>query len=117
MTAWLDSDRPRSLAAAPIVWLAHFVAVYALASLACPAAARLSLSPFGLSLTVIVLLTVVGIALSGYALGANLRKWRDPATDDVAAFLARTNVLLHGLGMVGMLWVALPAFLLPSCVS
>jgi hypothetical protein len=116
MSALLASSRTLSLAGAPSVWFVHFVAIYTLASFACPwAEAR---SPYFLSLTGIALLTLVALAVSGYAVAANLRKLRGASGEtgkESERFLARANALLHALAIVAMVWAALPAFMLSPC--
>lgn len=118
MKRFLAGTRASSLAAAPAIWFVHFVAVYTLGSFACPAGAALQASPFVLSVTGIALLTLIGVGVSGYAATANLGKWRvsTAATGgESAAFLACTNVLVHVLAIVAMLWAAVPAFVLSPC--
>jgi hypothetical protein len=94
------------LALAPAVWLAHFTAVYALASVACERV------PAGVA------------AASALALGFYLafglldyRRLRARRGDGEQAFVARVNVLLCALAALATLWVAYPAFVLPACAS
>jgi hypothetical protein len=116
MSALLASPRTLSLAGAPSVWFVHFVAIYTVGSFACPGAeAR---SPYFLSLTGIAILTLLALAVSGYALAANLRKLRavnGETGQESERFIARTNALLHALAIVAMVWAALPAFMLSPC--
>lgn len=116
MSALLASPRTLSLAGAPSVWFVHFLAIYTVGSFACPLAeAR---APYFLSLTFIAILTLLALAVSGYALAANLRKLRAASSEagtESELFLARTNALLHALAIVAMVWAALPAFILSPC--
>jgi hypothetical protein len=103
-----------SLAGAPLAWLAHFVAVYGAASLVCAAQLRLPWPATAATVFLVVLLTMAGLALAAAGLLRNRARLRQ-AAGDLERFAARTNLLLYALAAVGMLWVGLPALLLPSC--
>lgn len=91
------------LAIAPAVWLAHFVSVYVLATLACERAGA------GAAVTTAVaLIAFLGTAVVDY------RRWR-AAPAGTAGFLSLTSLLLCALSAVAALWVAYPAFTLPAC--
>jgi hypothetical protein len=118
MFRFLASPRAFSLMAAPGIWLAHFTAVYVFASFACNLAGRMNTAPFLLSSLGVMTLTAAALVISGFGVAGNLRKWRAADAkdeNDSAAFFARANALLHGLAIIAMLWVALPAFVLPPC--
>ena len=120
MLRFLASPRASSLAVAPAIWLLHFGAVYTFASFACTLAARLQAAPFSFSLLGIAILTTLALAISGSGLEMNARKWRAAGVQHEggsAAFIARTNVLLHALAIIAMLWVALPGFVLSPCLQ
>ena len=118
MLRFLASPQLSSLAVAPSIWLLHFGAVYAYASFACSLAARVQVAPFAFSQWGIAMLTALALAVFASGLAMNARKWRAAAgrqQADSAAFIARTNALLHALAIIAMLWVALPGFVLSPC--
>lgn len=94
------------LALAPAVWLAHFAAVYVLASVACERV------PAGVAAASVLAL--------GFFLAFGLfeyRRLRAQPGDGEKVFAARVNVLLCALAALATLWVAYPAFVLPPCAS
>lgn len=100
------------LLVAPMVWTAHFVAVYVLVSLVCSGAPDLQrLVPWGVALA-----TAAALAYFLFAGLASYRRAR-AAGEGASGFLASTSVLLCGLSGVATLWVAFPAFVLPACTS
>lgn len=112
--------RPRSFAsfsAAPCIWLAHFVSVYALTSLGCEISVHAGDASGSLNTSIVTVLTLMGLGASGYAIYIQYREWRGRPSNTHAPdiFVAKTNVLLHALALVGMIWVAVPAFMLASC--
>lgn len=112
--------RPRSfasLSAAPCIWLAHFVSVYALTSLGCEIFVHASDVAGSLNRCIVTVLTLMGIGASIYAIHIHYREWRGRPSNTHAPgiFVAKTNVLLHTLALVGMIWVAVPAFMLAPC--
>ena len=120
MLRFLARPHASSIAVAPSTWLLHFGAVYIFASFACTLAARLQVAPFTFSLLGIAILTALALVIFGSGLAMNARKWRATGAhheDDNAAFIARTNVLLHVLAILAMLWVALPGFVLSPCLQ
>lgn len=98
-----------SLAIVPAVWIAHFLAVYALVSVACATAAEAIVVPG------IAAATLAALACFAWFGLRNFRAWR--AAQEGPAFVAQTNLLLAALSAVATLWVAYPAFLLPPCAS
>lgn len=120
MMAWSHSRHPATLLVAPCVWLVHFVAVYAATSLACGGIDPQADSSPAWAIGAVVLATTVGVALSVCAGVANYRRWRREPLDSersASAFVCKVNTLLHALAILGMLWVALPAFMLAPCAS
>jgi hypothetical protein len=98
-----------------LLWLAHFVAVYALASLACAAAPFRGPAAAPLIFWGTVLLTGGALALAAAGGLQQVRRLRSGPADDQPGFLARTGAWLYGLAALAMAWVALPALLLPGC--
>lgn len=90
---------------APAVWLAHFTTVYVFASVACEA-----LVPAVAVATAAALLVFVAAGLVDY------RRWHMLGSGP-GAFVSLVSVLLCALSAVAALWVAFPAFVLPSCAS
>lgn len=109
-----------SLSVAPGIWLTHFVAIYAATSLACAFAPAAESTTDLLVIGIATTLTLLGLGASGSAifLAARARRRSRRTGDGGSAdrFLAQANMLLHGLAIVGMLWVAAPAFLVAPCV-
>lgn len=111
----LTRDTLLSLFSAPLIWTAHFVLCYGLVSLACAygfPGARIGVG----------LLTVIALALLGAVAWFNLAKWRavrhSKAPDaGMQAFFALNSLMLCGLSAVALVWVALPAALLPTCAA
>ena len=104
-----------ALVAAPALWLAHFGAVYGLASLACAAAARAGFAAAPAIFWGTALLTAAAVALAGAGAVRSVRTLRRGGADEQAAFVSRTALLLYALAALAMVWVALPALLLPGC--
>ena len=119
----LTSDHLLSMVSAAIIWIVHFLLSYGIVSLACAygyAQSRL----LGLNIVVfsISLITLVTLVLLTYTAVINYRKWRQQSklsTSEISAspFIALHSVLLCGLSLVGIMWVALPALLLPPCAT
>ncbi|HUG76774.1 MAG TPA: hypothetical protein VML57_04745 [Burkholderiales bacterium] len=98
-----------SLALPPAVWMAHFLAVYVLVSLACPAGLEGLVRP---GVAIATLAALAFFAAFGFA------AWRGAgAPGETRAFIAYTNALVCALSAVGTLWVAAPAFMLAPCAS
>lgn len=98
-----------SLALAPAAFMAHFLAVYALVSLACPAGLESAVRP-GIAIA-------TAAALAFYTGFARASWHRRQAPGGTPAFLGSVNMLLCGLSAVGTAWVAVPAFLVAPCAS
>jgi hypothetical protein len=89
------------LSFAPAVWMAHFLAVYVLATLVCERAAA--------GAAVVTLAALAAFLLQG------LSDYRIMKREGAEAFVARTSLLLCALSALAVLWVAYPAFVLPAC--
>jgi hypothetical protein len=119
----LKSDHLLSMVSAAIIWITHFLLSYGIVSLAC-AYGYAQLTLLGLSVVVfsISLITLVALVLLIYTAVINYRKWRqqhDLSAPEISAspFIALHSVLLCGLSLVGVIWVALPALILPPCAT
>lgn len=119
----LNRNSLLSLVAAPIVWAAHFLLSYVIVSLACAAGLTESwVAGITAIQASIGALTLVAIALLVWSGIVNHDKWRRAprsasAGDDMSRFFALASVLLCGLSAVAVIWVAFPAFILPSCAA
>lgn len=105
-----------SLALAPAIWMTHFLFVYALVSLACPADAAALVRPGVALASVAALGFFAWFGIRGYR-GARGAAALDGSGASAAPFIAHANALLCLLCAVGTAWVALPAFLLAPCVT
>jgi hypothetical protein len=99
--------------AGPLVWAAHFLLVYASESLFCTRGGG-----GAAHLAVIALATAMGLAV---ILAATLWNWwrtsMTPASALAGAtFMDYAGALLGVLGMLGLLWSALPSAILASCM-
>ena len=104
-----------------LVWGAHFTALYGLNALVCARGfAAASLGGFSIVAWAVAVLTLV--AAAGIAAAAYLAwKGRHPVMPErsggpeAARFVRDTTLLVCGMGMVGVVWGALPAFIVPAC--
>lgn len=125
----IQSNSLFSLIVGPMVWAAHFLVVYVTTAIACAKdffnhqVWGIDLVPFtvGIATLIAAVLIVDGIALS-------YRRWRGPPgaraempphdrSDKQSRyrFMAYAGLLLSGLSLVAILWVALPVLLIDSC--
>lgn len=91
------------LALAPTLWLAHFLAVYVVATLACEHAAAGAAAATALALAAFLAAGIV-----------DYRRWR-AWRDETAGFICLASLLLCALSALAALWVAYPALVLPAC--
>lgn len=117
---WPTLKRLLTLVGAPLIWMLHFVVCYAIVSLVCASQlARtrvigLNAAELGVALATLVAGTlIVGLAV------AKWRRWRNPPgpDPDVSRFFAIATLLLCGISLLSMLWVAFPTSVLPTCAS
>lgn len=90
----------------PLIWLAHFMMVYAAQGLAC----RGETPAAGSAALFVVIATVIAL---GALLVTLVGQWRTRSGD----FLQRIAVPLSALSILSVTWTGLPALLLPACVS
>jgi hypothetical protein len=99
----------------PVVWFAHFVALYGAEALICTP----GLAPAGTMTWVAGVATLAALAV---LCGFGVRMMRRPAHDSAgshsgATFLRRATLLLATLSAIAVVWVALPVAVLPVCAS
>lgn len=100
-----------------LIWAAHFAAVYVYAALVCargdPTAQWMGASAARLN---IGLITLVAVALLGYALWQSLRgTWRADVQRAAQPFLAWLGAAIALFGLLAVLWTALPAIWVALC--
>jgi hypothetical protein len=98
--------------AGPIVWLAHFFALYLAEAFLCTfpgPGSTMTLRTMAVVLTVLATL-VLSVAASGYASGFSGFDGSNPSSTHLA--LARPLALLS---ILAVLWTFVPAVLLPAC--
>jgi hypothetical protein len=112
-----------TLFTAPVVWAAHFLVCYGLATVWC---AKRGDSGFGVvqaGITAATLVAVAMIVLSGWLAW---RQWGfgtdDPPHDDSTRqdrtlFQGFATLLLSGLSLVAVIYVALPLLFIEGCAS
>lgn len=87
------------LFAAPAVWMAHFLAVYLIATLACE---RLAVGAAAVTVLAVAVLLAIGIT-----------DYRRLGGGGTQGFVSLTSLLLCAVSALAALWVAYPAFVLP----
>ncbi len=111
------------LAASPLVWLLHFVASYATASLYCARRTAIA-ADLGSVRVAIAVYTVVALGTAGAIGWRGLRRQRadlEAGAHDIDTragryrFLGFATVLLSGLSVVAILFVAMPAAFMETC--
>lgn len=109
--------------AGPVIWIAHFMAVYLLAEAVCAADGTttrvLGLRPVSL---VTLAATAAAVAATSLLAGIAHRRWRDRrespdwlAGDDLNPGLALAGALLGVVFVVAILFVGVPAAFLDPC--
>ncbi|QBQ55719.1 hypothetical protein [Nitrosococcus wardiae] len=119
----LKSDHLLSMVSAAIIWIIHFLLSYGIVSLACAYGyARSRLLGLNSVMLGIGFTTVVALILLIYTAAINYRKWRHElnlSASDISPspFIALNSMLLCGLSIIAVLWVALPSLMLPPCAT
>ena len=99
----------------PLIWAAHLFALYAFTALACARRfADLSWLGVGVVPWAISGATVVAAAATLLAIRLALRD-RRRSNGNASHFLHWLTAALGGLALLGILWEALPALLVPAC--
>jgi hypothetical protein len=94
-----------------IIWAAHFLIVYASESLVCTRGGGASMHA-----AIVVTASIVAFIL---LVGVTAYSWRDASTAHTpsAAFMDRLAAALGLLGMLAVLWAALPAVFISACLA
>ena len=110
------------IAVSPSLWLAHFLACYLTVAVWCAKVAQpSSLGSVRWAVAAYTALALPGIALTGwlgyrrYRLGAGARLRHRDTPADRQRFLGFASLLLSGLSVVAVLYVALPALFIEDC--
>lgn len=107
----------------PVIWFAHFMVVYLVAEAACsgddPGMELLASPVLEIVVTAATVAAVLGCILlirRGRSGGGGFRKVRGGRGDGDENFSAiHSGVLLAGLSLIAILFVAFPALVLPPC--
>jgi hypothetical protein len=103
--------------AGPTVWAVHFFLMYGAEVVICTGPAATSRAgqalPVAIALTVVAMVGLLCILVRRFALDRQAHQ----AADDThgSLFWRDASTALAALAMLGVLWVALPAILLPAC--
>ena len=94
-----------------IIWAAHFLIVYASESLVCTRGGGAPMHA-----TIVVTVSIVALILLS---GITVYSWRDASTARApnSAFMDRLAAALALLGMLAVLWAALPAVFISACLA
>lgn len=95
--------------AGPLVWTAHFLIVYASESLVCTRG-----SGAATHLVLVAVATLTGLIVLLAAISQNRRAASDHNAPG-QAYMDKVGAGLGLLGMLGLIWTALPATLLSAC--
>jgi hypothetical protein len=105
--------------AAPTIWAAHFFAMYGAQTLICtaasPAARSNHLLPLGIVLTAVAVAGLVAILASRIVSIRQAHQTVERALRP--AFWREVPSVLALVALLGVIWVATPAMLLPACAS
>jgi hypothetical protein len=112
-----------TLFTAPVVWAAHFLVCYVLAAVWCAKRGDIG---FGIVQTGIAAATLAAVTMILLSAWLAWRQWGfgtyDPPHDDPTAhdrrrFQGFATLLLSGLSLVAVLYVALPLLFIDGCAS
>lgn len=103
-----------------VVWAAHFTAIYGLNAVVCArgfaAASIIALPVVPLGVTILTLLAVAGLAGPAYLAWVGRHpSMPDGSGPEVARFVRQMTILVSAIAAVGVIWEAVPAFLIPPC--
>jgi hypothetical protein len=98
-----------------LIWMADFLFVYVFAALAC-ARRFADVEIFGLGIvpfTTIVATTMAGLA-TAVVIWSAARRLQQGSTDRHSKFIFFVTAAAGGLGLIALLWVAIPALVLST---
>jgi membrane protein YdbS with pleckstrin-like domain len=111
------------MVSAPVIWVVHLAASYVAVSLICAGGYTEPLFyGIGAAEAIVGAVTLAAVALVVYIGAVNYRRWRrtprqETVDHGMSRFFTLCSVLLCGLSVVAIFWVAFPAFILPSCAA
>ena len=100
----------------PLVWAAHFLAIYAFTAIAC--ARHVAISAFGVGAVAwfIGAVTAIAAAVLGVTIALALRDGRRPASRaPTAGFVHWLTAAIACLVLLAIVWEALPILFVPFC--
>jgi len=112
-----------TLFTAPVVWAAHFLICYGLAAVSC---AKRGDAGFGVVQAGIAAATLAAVAMILLSAWLAWRQWGfgtddpphdDPTRLDRTLFQGFATLLLSGLSLVAVIYVALPLLFIDGCAS
>lgn len=112
-----------TLFTAPVVWAAHFLVCYGLAAIVC---AKRGDGGFGVVQAGIAAATLAAVAMILLSAWLAWRQWGfgtddpphdDPSRHDRTLFQGFATLLLSGLSLVAVVYVALPLLFIDGCAS
>jgi hypothetical protein len=121
-----ERDSLFGLIAGPLVWSAHFLALYVFTAIAC-ARGVFDDEVFGVRIVALAgsALSLLAIALIGDALYLSWRRWRSDLSDEpphdgddkagTRQFMAYAGLLLSALALLATIWQTLPVYFFASC--
>jgi hypothetical protein len=101
----------------PIIWATHLFVLYGGATIICrgvDASRHMQIRWLAGVLTALALAALLGFAASQFLAK---RQDRSGHEAEVTVFLQRTALALVGLAIIGILWSAASAILLPTCAA
>jgi hypothetical protein len=110
-----------TLFTAPVVWAAHFLACYVLAAVWCAKRGDAGFSVVQAGIAAATLAAVAMIVLSAWlawrqwGFGTDDPPHDDPTRHDRTLFQGFATLLLSGLSLVAVLYVALPLLFIDGC--
>lgn len=112
-----------TLFTAPVVWAAHFLVCYVLAAVWCAKSGGIGFGVVQASIAAATLAAVAMILLSAWlawrqwGFGTDDPPHDDPTRHDRRRFQGFATLLLSGLSLVAVLYVALPLVFIDGCAS
>lgn len=103
-----------------LIWGAHFTAIYGFNAVVCArglgADAVIGIPMVAVGVTVLTFLAFAALAGTTYLAWSGQRPLMpDGSGPELAAFVRHTTLLACAMGAVGVIWDAVPVFLVPPC--